>query len=52
MRIDRSQRVDKKIFLVVVFTSRVTVMKMLQDSFFVFSADDNKEQVATWVSEI
>ena len=49
---DRAQRVDKKngfICLVIAFTPRVKVMKMLKNgSFLVFSADDSKKLSTVW----
>ena len=48
---DRTQKVNEKnkIICLVIFTSRVMVIKMTKnDSFFAFSADDSKKLVTVW----
>ena len=50
---DRAQRVDEKngvIYLVIMFTSRVIVIKMSKMAeIFLFSADESKKSVTVWI---
>ena len=48
---DRGQRADEKngfIFLVIMFTRGVMVIKMSNGLFFIFPADDNKKPLTVW----